>query len=335
MGEILMKELFKKENRILASCDKKTWNQSFTLSILIILLFATCAGYFFDFVYMMCDIIGSIISSSSDIALRDIVRSLPYLSSTIGCIFVLGNLHILFRNYNKDITCKRIFKHSITIIVFGTISALAPLIGLGTKVYSSLIEGSPTDLYPLDQMLTGLVLIVIGVLSVIITTKLKNEINLSLPTRGVENKKCRVIANIGKGIWLLVALFSFSATIYFFKSIDLSNGYVFYSIMLFILFILPWVYMMIYEFHYLELKEEVRKEHDFIIGLVGTIISLVSIILFFISLSLNIDGPSNVGFGLLPVDFTASINVFNIIYPLTIVTVPMVKLIQGIIYKKN
>ena len=117
--------------------------------------------------------------------------------------------------------------------------------------------------------------------------------------------------------------------------IDFIHGYAFYGIMLLIAMLLPSLLLGLWEFYFNELKEEKRKEFLLPLGIAGTAISLVITIFYFVALGLNLDGPSNVGFGVLPVAFTASVNIATLVVVITPLGVAITALIKGLIARKK
>ena len=61
---------------------------------------------------------------------------------------------------------------------------------------------------------------------------------------------------------------------------------------------------------------------------------MVAAIIYFIALKFNLDGPSNVGFGILPIAFSASVNIATLLVVATPLIVSVVALIKGLIRKK-
>ena len=117
--------------------------------------------------------------------------------------------------------------------------------------------------------------------------------------------------------------------------IDFKHGYQFYSVMLLIAYSLSFIYLGIWEFYYNELKEEKKKEFLLPMAIAGLILSLIVVVLYFVSLGLNLDGPSNIGFGVLPVAFAASVNLATIIVVVTPLIVSIIALIKGFLARNK
>ena len=67
-----MKKLFDKSNFTLSSFDEKQKRQSLILSILVIVSFVIAAFVEMDALYAFSDIVGCFVSSSPDVAIKDI-----------------------------------------------------------------------------------------------------------------------------------------------------------------------------------------------------------------------------------------------------------------------
>ena len=76
--------------------------------------------------------------------------------------------------------------------------------------------------------------------------------------------------------------------------------------------------------------EEARAKFLRRIGITGLIVSVVVADYYFTALGFNLDGPANVGFGVLPVAFAASVNIATMVVVATPIIVSVVALVKGI-----
>ena len=90
----------------------------------------------------------------------------------------------------------------------------------------------------------------------------------------------------------------------------------------------------IWEFYYNELEEEKKKEFLLPLGLAGLCLSGLVTILYFVALGLNLDAPSNIGFGVFPVAFAASVNIATLLVVFTPVIVSVTTVIKGLLSRK-
>lgn len=330
-----MKKFFAKENFLFPSLEGKQKRQSLFVSCVLIVLFIFAAFTFFNALYCFADCVGSIVSGSADVAIKDLLRSLPIILSCFMSIWGILLVHASYRNASDERRIKSYKKNSIALIAMSGITILYTIVMRFTGKFHSLVEGSPSPLYPLDAILFSLFYLAIGVFTLIYVLKLKEKLPYEVPTRGPIVKKARFIYCFGVSIWMLVALFGFSAFFIGLFIIDFKHGYQFYSIMLLIAYLLSPCFLAVWEFYFNELKEEKRKEFLLPLGIGSTALSVLVVALYFVSLGLNLDGPSNMGFGILPVAFAASVNIATMVVVATPLIVSIVALIKGLVARKK
>lgn len=335
MGEILMKKFFSKENFLPAEFDRKQKNQSLVVSFAVIVLFIFSAFTFFIAFYGFVDCIGSIVSGSFDAAIRDITRSIPLILSVFMSIWGLLLAHAVFRNVNDERRIKSIKKNAFALIGFAVVNLIAIIVMLAIGKLHSIAEGAPTILYPLDTILYSLVYVCIAVFALIYVNKLQDKIPYVVPSRGPIVKKARGLYCTFMSFWLLISLFSTAAFFYGLFIVDFVHGYLFYSIAILLVFLVNALFITVWEFYYNELKEEKRKELLLPLAICGLVVAVVTIALYLIALGLNLDGPSNVGFGILPVAFAASVNIATLLVVFTPLIVSIVALIKGLLIRKK
>ena len=330
-----MKKFFDKENFLPSTFDKKAKTQSLVLSILTIVFFAISAFTFMNMLYAFADCIGSIVSGSIDAALRDFLRSLPLFLSLFMSLWTLLLFHGVRRIDDEEKRNKFIFKKAIAILAFAGVNILYVLIARIAGKYLSLVEGSPSPLFPLDSILFSLLFVAIGVFLLVYLKKLKDKLPLMIPVRGGVVKKARGLYCTFLTFWLLIAVFTFAGGVYSIFIYDFMHEYVFYGIMLITSYLLSPFLLGVWEFYYNELKEEKKKEFLLPLGLAGTCLSLLVVVLYFVALLTNLDAPSNAGFGMFPVAFSASVNMATMIVVATPLIVSVVALIKGLLARKK
>lgn len=335
MGAMVMKKFFDRENFVITSLEGQQRKQSVFVSCVLIVLFIFAAFTFFNALYCFADCIGSIVSGSPDVMIKDLIRSLPIILSCFMSIWGILLVHASFRNVDDERRIKSYKKNAITLIAMSGVTILYVLIMRIAGKYHSLVEGSPSPLYPLNAIIFSLLYLAIGVFTLIYVLKLKEKMPYVVPSRGPIVKKARFVYCLGVSLWMLVALFGFSAFFIGLFIIDFKHGYQFYSVMLLIAYFLSPIYLGLWEFYYNELKEEKRKEFLLPLGICSTSVSLLVTVLYFISLGVNLDGPSNMGFGVLPVAFAASVNIATMVVVVTPLIVSVVCLIKGLLANKK
>ena len=335
MGEILMKKFFSKDSFVLSTFDANQKRQSLVVSLVLILFFVFSAFTFFNALYAFADCIGSIVSGSMDAALRDATRSLPLFLSCFMSIWALLLVHAFFRNVNDEKRAKSLKKNSIALLAFAAVNLIAIIVMLAMGKIHSLMEGSPSPWYPLDSILYSLIYVALGVFGLIYPKKFQEKLPYNVPSRGPVVKKARGLYCTFMSFWMLIAIFSFAACSIGLFIHDFANGYLFFSIALILVYFINFLFLAVWEFYYNELKEENKKAFLLPLAIVGLAVSALVAILYFVGLGTNLDGPSNAGFGILPVAFAASVNIATLIVVFTPIIVSVVALIKGLLARKK
>lgn len=335
MGEVVMKKFFDKENFIPSTFNKNQRIQSLIVSIAIIVLFILSSLTFFNAFYAFSDFVGSIVCRSIDVAFRDMTRSLPLIFSFLMSLWGLLLFHACFRNVSDQKRIKSLKKNAFTLLGFALANFTAIIVMLIIGKFHSLVEGSPSPLYPLDSILYSFVYIILGVVVLIYLHKYQEKLPYIVPSRGPIVIKARGVYCAFVSIWLLITLFCFSTFFIGLFIMDFQHGYAFFSISLLIVYCVNSLFIAFWEFYYNELKEEKKKEFLLPLSLVGLGVSILTITIYLVGLGLNLDGPSNVGFGVLPVTFAASTNIPALIVVVTPLIVSIVAFIKALLARKK
>lgn len=330
-----MKHLFDKENFLLSSMDAKQRKQSLVLSILIIACFILSSFTFLNMLYSFADAVGSIVSGSADVAIKDLLRNLPLFLCFFMSLWTLLLLQASFRKVNDEKWRKSLFKDAVCVISFAFINIVYILVGIISGKYVSFVEGSPSYLFPLDALLFSLVFLTIGVLVVLYVKKFEKTHPYVVGTRGQIVKKARGAYCTFLTFFMLFAFFGFSAGIYSFFIYDFAHEYVFFGIAIILAYLLSPCILGVWEFYYNELKEEKKKEILLPLAIVSVVCSVIVVALYMISLSTNMDAPSNAGFGMFPVAFAASVNIATLLTVFTPLIFSVVALVKGLIMRKK
>ena len=199
--------------------------------------------------------------------------------------------------------------------------------------YTSIVEGSPSALYPLDSVLYSLLFIAIGVSVVLYTKKYSEKLQYVVPSREIKRSRRGLYCTF-LTFFMLFALFGFSGALYSVFIYDFQHEYVFYGIMTILAYLLSPLFLGVWEFYYNELKEENKKAFLLPLGIAGTGLSLLVVALYFVSLGLGLDAPSNAGFGMFPVAFAASVNIATMLTVAVPLIFSIVVLVKGLIDRK-
>lgn len=330
-----MKKYFDKSNFIPSTFKDKERKQSLVTSILVIVFFIISAFTFMNMLYGFVDAMGSFVSGSPDVAIKDLLRILPLILVFFMSIWTLLLLHATYRHVSDERWHKSLFKDAIAIISFGGVNIIYVIIGLIVGKFLSIVEGSPTPIYPLDTLLLSVIFILLGVFVLIYLKKFKDNYKYVVPARGELVKKARGAYCTFVTFWLLFALFGLAGGLYSIFIYDFAHGYAFFGIAVILCYLLSPIFIGVWEFYYNELKEEKKKEVLLPLALVGLCFALLGVILYVVSLSTSMDAPSNAGFGMFPIAFAASVNIATLLAVVSPLIVAIVATIKGILIRKK
>lgn len=315
--------------------DKKQRLQSLIVSILLLVFFVISAFTFTNMLYGFVDAIGSIVSGSPDVAIKDLLRSLPLFFVFFMSFWTVLLLQASFRKVNDEKWHKSLKKNAFAIIGFGAANIIYVFVGLIIKKYLSLVEGSPTPIFPLDTIIISLIYIAIAVLVLLYPKMFEQKHPYVVETRGQIVTKVRGLYCLFITLWALFALYGLAAGIYSLFIYDFKHGFAFYGIAVIFVYLLSPIFLGVWEFYYNELKEEKKKEFLLPLGIAGTCLSALAVALYMISLSTGLDAPSNAGFGMFPIAFAASVNMATLAAVATPLIVSLTALIKGLIIRKK
>ena len=332
---MVMKKLFERNDFVLSGLDAKQKKQTTAVMLLLAGFFLLSAFTFMNFLYCLSDCIGSIVCASADVALRDALRSMPIFLSFFLSLSGLMVSHTFYRNESPEILRKKAKKHAILGIVVGGILIVYVIAMRIAGKYLSLVEGAPSPIYPLDAVLYALLYIALGVLVLVYFKKWAAAHPYVGPARIPVSQSVRGLRCFFRTIWLLIGLYGFCGFFYSIFIVDFSNGYVPYSLAMMLVSLVAFLSVAAWELFYNNLTAEKRKAVTLPFSLVLLGVSLVSAILYFVALKNNLDGPANVGFGILPIAFSASVNFATLLVVAMPLIVSIVALVKGLIRKSK
>ena len=288
-----------------------------------------------NFLYCLSECIGSIVCASADVAIKDALRSLPIFLSFFLTLSGLMAAHAFYRNESAEILKKRACKHAVIGIAFGAVIVIYVIVMCITGRYLSLTEGAPSPLYPLDALLYALAYIAGGVLLLGYFRK-KAETNPFLgASRAPLWKKGRIVRCFFKTFWLIIALYGFCGFFYSLFIVDLKHGYLPFSLAIMFVSLVALLQFAVWELFYNNLTADAKKKFTLPLALISLAVSLLAAVLYFVALKKNLDGPSNVGFGILPIAFAASVNFATLLVVATPLIVSVAALVKGLFRRKR
>ena len=331
-----MKNLFSKDNFLSSTFDKNQRKQSIFVCIALAIAFLASSFTFMNMFYCFADAVGSIVSASPDVAIVDTLRSVPIYLSFFMSLWTLLLVHAFYRNESAERLHRSLLKNGIALIAFAVINIIYVILGLVIGKYQSIVEGSPSPWFPLDSVLYSILFVAIGVIAILFATKWKNKLSsYVVPSRGPIVKKGRFGYCLLISLWMLFALFCFCDFWMGLFIIDFLHGYLAYSIAFLCVLFVNACFFIAWEFFYNDVKAEKRKEVLLPLALIGLVISIAAAVFYFVALGFNLDGPSNVGFGVLPVAFAANVNIATLIVVALPIIVSVVALVKGLILRKR
>lgn len=290
-------------------------------------VFIAGAFAFFEALCLVCNMIGSIVCSAPYQALDELIRVLPILVVLFGFVFLNNAVH----NYTtaKD---KKVMRKAVAAIAIGGFALLYVIVGLFTGTYRSIVEGYPTALFPLDFMFLCLAYIGIGIGLIVLKNK---QISFEMPEcQDNKGKIIKVFDNIFYTIFMMAALFGCAAVIYSTWVVDWAHGHTFFNIMLVLLFLTPVADVALWKYIFFPLKEEYKNPFQVRVGIIVLAINVLIFGLYLIALQNDPSAPNDAAFGILPVEYTASVNASTYIYGIVNLAGPIVAVVKGLVKRK-
>ncbi len=323
-----------KENRISGTLSKEAKKERVIYFTISLILFTLGSFLFFDFVYKLCNIVGAIVSATPAAALSDLKRSFPMMLLTVGVIHISIYLRCAYKAKSEGGRIKAFCVNGIISMTLGAVIFAYVFIGLINGQYAALIEGHPTLLFPLDMMVYGLLMAAHGVISFIYSIRLK-KVPSALPYH--EKSGCALMRGVNSffyGVGYLIVLFSFASICYTPFVMDFTAGNLFFNVMMTLVHLTSVCgaafYIFVFDEADQECKTAVQKQWSAVI--LG--VNLILLILYIVSLQSAPEAPNLNAFGLLPIEYTASVNVFTLLYALLNICAPLSAFIKSFTKRK-
>lgn len=300
------------------------------------LLFVVGSFFFWEFIYELSNMLGSISCGSPDQALTELIRVFPIIFAAFVTIYLAYCLHCAYQAKDKVTRAKVWRVNGQITIVLGIIEATYVILGDVLGIYEKLIEGYPTMLFPLDIFVYGVLIILYGVYSIIYSKIIvENDPEAPFINITLKNGKKRKSLGFLTGLVYLFALAGFQACIRGFYILDFTHGAIFFNIMLWLMYFVPVEMFLVYRYVYIELPVSMRVGKLKPIALTFLCINIVILGLYMLSVEIYNEAPNQNAFGILPLDFTASLNAFLLLYGSVAVITPIVALIESFRNKKE
>ena len=332
---MVMRNLFDRNGFVLSGLDPKQKKQAIAVMSSVCFFFILSAFTFMNFLYCLSDCIGSIVCGSANVALRDALRSLPIFLSFFMTLSGLMTAHTFYRNESAAILRKRAKKHALIGAVTGFIIIVYVITGVISGRYLSIVEGAPSVLYPLDSVLYSLAFIAFGIFILVYFRKHTDDKIYRGPCRAPLQKKGRAFRCFFRTIWLLIGLYGFCGFTYSFFIVDFTEGYLPYVAAVMLESFVAFLSVAVWELYYNNLTEQKRRAVTLRLAVILLAVSCSSAVFYFLALKENLDGPSNVGFGILPVAYSSGFNFATLLVVAVPLIVSITALVKGICRKRE
>lgn len=294
-------------------------------------LFLIGSLFFWEFVYELCHMIGSIVSGDPGMALYELKRMLPLILTAFIFVYLIVYSHHAYVAPNKKVRSKTWKVNGVVTQILGVIVAVYVPVGLSNGFYAKLVEGYITPLFPLDFIIMGALIVLYGTFAQRVAA-FTDKSDVELPY--FERKHSGFVRGLGRFFCLLsfmVAISSFAACVYGIYVLDWRHGGIFYNIMLWLNYFTAFFMVMIYRFGYVEAEAPKRPFFMKKMGLIMLLVNVVLMALYLVSVQIYNEAPNLNAFGILPIEFTASFNAFLPIFALNNIVAPLAALIKGCI----
>ena len=321
-----MKGWFSRSGFVSSGMDAAQKRQSLAVTLSVVLFFILSAFTFMNFLYCFSNCIGSCVSGSPDISVRDALRSLPIFLSFFMTLSGLMTAHTFYRNESSVMLHKKAGDHALAGIVTGTVTVVYVIASRLSGRYLSFTEGSPSPLYPLDSVLYALLFIVCGVF-LRMRLKTAGASWYRGPSRAPVQRKGRLIRIFFIVLWLFFALYGFCGFFFSFLIVDFTAGYLSYILAVMLVSLVAFLSIAVWELYYNNLTEDMQGTVLLPLAVISTVVSCGSALFYLIALKENLDGPANIGFGILPVAFSSNVNLATLL----VVAVPLIVSVTALI----
>lgn len=295
-------------------------------TILTVIFWVLGAWMLWEFVYELSHMIGAIVCRDAAYAIYELLRMLPMTLCMVAILFF--NMFLLNAYIAKDIKARAGNWKLISVfaMIFGIAVIIYVIAGLISGRYISIVECFPTLLYPLDTILLAIIFIIGSVWAWKYSgyQTSGSEAATTLPFA-----VCRfnpVLRNIGRFfcfISFLISICAFAATCYGPFILDWCHGYVLFNIVFWLIYFSAFFMYFCYRFIYCNKNNEDKPAFLKKYSLIFLAANIILMILYVIIVNNNVEAPAQNAFGLLPIDFTASANVFHLIYGANNILVPL------------
>lgn len=322
--------------------------------ILTVICWVLGAWMLWEFVYELSHMIGAIVCRDAAYAIYELLRMLPMTLCMVAILFF--NMFLLNAYIAKDIKARAGNWKLISVfaMIFGIAVIIYVIAGLISGRYISIVECFPTLLYPLDTILLAIFFIIGSIWAYkysgyLLPKDSSGSLATDAPaasdapaafdapaasdapaaTTALPFAVCRfnpVFRNIGRFfcfLSFLVSICAFAATCYGPFILDWCHGYILFNIVFWLIYFSAFFMYFCYRFIYCKKSNEEKPAFLKKYSLIFLLANIILMVLYIVIVNNNVEAPAQNAFGLLPIDFTASANVFHLIYGANNILVPL------------
>ena len=331
MGDILMKYLFDKQSYTVSGLSPEARRERIFYTVLQLGLFLLAAFSLWEFLYELCNIVGSIVEACPPRALVQLIRMVPMILTAFTYVYLNVWCFRAYRAVSPESRAETWKGNGIATIVLGAVIALYVVIGVITGEYDRFVEGFLSPLFPLDLCIGGVLLMVYGAVSVVYGRRLTEKPSvLSCRTKRAP-AFLRPINGIFYVLSFCVALCSFAACFYGTYVMDWSHGAILFNVMLWLNYFTAFLMALVYRFVWVELKDECKAKAEVQLGLIFLIVNIVLFAVYLVTVQIWNEAPNQNAYAIIPIDFTACFNAFAPIMALNNLVGPLAALIKGLL----
>lgn len=290
-------------------------------SILSIILFIPGALCMWEFVFELCNMIGSIASNDPARAVVEFMRMAPFIVTTLIYIYLAAYTYAAYRAADC-VKRFRIWKiNGVITIILGASVILYIAFGWLSGQYARIIEGYLSPLFPLDIALGGALFVLVGILAICYGERIRASQRISASAELVSYFRLFHLLSY------LVGCCGFAGVLYGVFTVDFTHGNIFFNVMLLLNYFSAFFMLVIYRFVFAEKKDTARDKSRTRWSVGFLIANIVIFALYMVSVELQNEAPGQNAFAILPIEFTASFNAFPLIYGANNILAPLVALV--------
>ncbi len=325
-----------RNDRIKAGLDANARKERRFYMFLSVIAYIPGAFALWEINYELWNMIGSTASGSPDMAVTEALRMIPLYLVGAALILFLVYTNGAYRAKSEKARIRKWLAGGTVMVIMGVITAAYVVIGVLLGEYGELIEGYVSPLYPLDMLLAGAVFAGVGFLSIHYAAVLRRKPSV-LPyvaDKGLFGLRLRTFGLL-RALGLAMSMLGFAASFWGITVLDLSHGYLMYSIVLWLNYFTAFAMYLAYKYIFCETKPESRGTAAVKLGAIFLIVNVVLFALHLVTVQIWNEAPNVAAFGILPADFLSSMNIFAVAYGLNNILTPIVAIARGLVMEKK